>query len=95
MTTPSTLIKPSNVLQKQKAWNLIILNDPVNLMQYVVRIIMKIFGHDEATAVRMMLDVHNNGKAIVWSGKKETAELYLLKLLQAQLSAKIEEVNDD
>lgn len=73
-----------------KPWNVIVWNDPVTLMSYVVYVLQKLFGYDEPTATRLMLQVHNDGKAVVASEPRERAEHYVGRLhahgLQATLS---------
>lgn len=66
-------------------WHVVILNDPVNLMNYVTMIIQRIFGYAESKAQLMMLDVHQKGSCIVWTGDKEKAEFYLQQLQSFQL----------
>ena len=59
-----------------KAWNVIVWNDPVNLMTYVVLVFMKVLGFDKAKATKHMLEVHQLGKSIVATETRERAELY-------------------
>lgn len=70
-------------------WNVIVWNDPVTLMSHVVYVLRKLFGFDEATATRLMLQVHNEGRAAVASGPREKSELDVHRLhahgLQATL----------
>jgi len=40
----------------------------------------------------LMMQVHNNGKAIIWSGNKEKAEFYVQQLHTHQLTASLETV---
>ncbi|CAN5240597.1 ATP-dependent Clp protease adapter ClpS [soil metagenome] len=68
-------------------WQVIIYNDPVNLMTYVAAVIRRIFGYDQEKAHRLMLDVHHKGKAIVWTGEQEKAEFYVQQLQSYQLLA--------
>jgi ATP-dependent Clp protease adaptor protein ClpS len=71
-------------------WRVVVLNDPVNLMSYVVMVFKKVFGFDEATARRHMLEVHEQGRSIVWNGLREKAEAYAFTLQQWHLTAVIE-----
>ncbi|MES2706831.1 MAG: ATP-dependent Clp protease adapter ClpS [Verrucomicrobiota bacterium] len=66
-------------------WHVIIFNDPVNLMSYVTMVIRRIFGYGKDKAEQMMLDVHQKGKCIVWTGGRERAELYVRQLQEHQL----------
>ena len=71
-------------------WRVVVLNDPVNLMSYVVMVFKKIFGFDESTARQKMLEVHEQGRSIVWSGLREKAEAYVFTLQQWHLTAVLE-----
>lgn len=74
---------------QDRPWNVIVWNDPVTLMSYVVYVLRKLFGYDEPTATSLMLQVHHQGKAIVASGTRERGELHVTRLhahgLQATL----------
>ena len=55
-------------------WIVIVWNDPINLMSYVTLVFQKLFGYSLAKATQLMLQVHNEGKAVVSSGSREKAE---------------------
>jgi ATP-dependent Clp protease adaptor protein ClpS len=63
-----------------RPWLVIVWNDPVNLMSYVVYVFQKLFGYSHEKATRLMLDVHHEGKAIVSHGTKEKAEADVARL---------------
>ena len=65
-------------------------DDPVNLMGYVTWVFMKVFGYPEARARKHMLEVHHNGRSIVWTGQRERAEMYAEQLHSHLLLATIE-----
>jgi len=73
-------------------WNVIVHDDPVNLMDYVTMVLMRVFGHEESVAERMMMEVHTKGKSVVWSGGREKAEFYVQQLHSHQLKATMEKV---
>lgn len=56
-------------------WITIVWNDPINLMDYVTYVFMTHFGYPKAKAEKLMLDVHNEGRAVVSSGARERMEL--------------------
>jgi ATP-dependent Clp protease adaptor protein ClpS len=60
--------------ERDRPWLVIVHNDPVNLMSYVTWVLQKLFGYPRAKAHKLMLQVHNEGKAIVSSGPREKAE---------------------
>jgi ATP-dependent Clp protease adaptor protein ClpS len=68
-------------------WDVVVYNDPVNLMSFVTYAFRKVFGYTEEHAHRLMLEIHKKGKSIVWSGEKEKAEFYVQQLQGLQLLA--------
>ena len=73
-----------------QAWQVVVWNDPVNLMSYVVWVLRKLFGHPEPEATRLMLQVHHEGRAVVASGPLEKAELDCHRLHHHGLWATLE-----
>ena len=63
-----------------RPWIVIVWNDPINLMSYVTFVLRKLFGFSEEEATKLMLQVHNDGKAVVSSGEKEKAEFDVARL---------------
>lgn len=61
-------------------WDVIVWDDPVNLMSYVVYVFRKVFGYPEPVARKLMLQVHNEGRALVASEPREKAEMYVHQL---------------
>ncbi len=71
-------------------WVVIVWNDPINLMSYVVFVFQKLFGYSREKATRLMLDVHHKGKAVVSSGPRDKAELDVFHLHEHGLWATME-----
>src|SRR6267154_2382289 len=67
-------------VETAKPWVVIVWNDPVNLMSYVVFVFQKLFGYSKEKATKLMLDVHHKGKAVVSSGNREKAEIDVSRL---------------
>jgi len=65
---------------RDRPWIVIVWNDPINLMSYVTLVFRKLFGYSEAKATKLMLQVHNEGKAVVSSGTREKAEYDVARL---------------
>ena len=55
-------------------WVTIVWDDPVNLMSYVTHVFATYFGYPEPKADKLMLQVHNEGKAAVSHGTREEME---------------------
>lgn len=70
-------------------WHVLLWNDDIHSMDYVVLALMKTIGLGVKSAVHIMLEAHTNGKAIAWSGAKETAEAYREGLEEYGLTATI------
>ncbi len=65
---------------EDRPWVVIVWNDPINLMSYVTLVLQRLFGYSRSRATRLMLQVHNEGKAVVSSGTREKAELDVSRL---------------
>jgi len=57
-----------------RPWQVVVWDDPVNLMSYVVLVLRRVFGYDRPTAERLMLQVHHEGRAVVAREPRERAE---------------------
>lgn len=68
------------VVEPDLPWVVVVWNDPVNLMSYVVYVFQKLFGYPREKATRLMLDVHHKGKAAVSHGTREKAEIDVQRL---------------
>jgi len=66
--------------QEERPWVVIVWNDPINLMSYVTLVLQKLFGYSLQQATKLMLQVHNEGKAVVSSGNREKSELDVSRL---------------
>jgi ATP-dependent Clp protease adaptor protein ClpS len=75
---------------EDRVWNVIVWNDPVNLMSYVVWVFQSLFGFTREKATQLMLVVHNEGRAVVHSGPREQAEMDAFRLHHHGLWATLE-----
>ena len=58
-------------------WKVIVLNDSHNTFEGVAAALSRILpGVSYDQGLRIADQIHNSGRAIVWSGHKELAELY-------------------
>jgi len=74
-------------VEQDLPWDVIVWDDPVNLMAYVVHVLRKVLGVEEGVARRLMLQVHTEGKSLVATEPKETAERYVRQLHEHGLQA--------
>ena len=67
-------------LDTDQPWIVLVWNDPINTMEYVALVFQKLFGYSKEKAEKLMLDVHNLGRAVVSSGAREKAEIDVFRL---------------
>ena len=89
-STPNILEQTEVEIELAQVWKVIVLNDPVNLMNYVVMVFRKVFGYGEQKAIKHMKEVHELGKSIIWTGERELAESYVFQLQKWRLQAVLE-----
>lgn len=81
-TAPLEVEEPEvgDVTLTDRPWIVVVWNDPVNLMSYVVYVFQKLFGYSREKATRLMLQVHYEGKAVVSDGSREKCEADVARL---------------
>ena len=91
-TVPETIESTESKVKAafEKNWNVIVWNDPVNLMSYVVFVLMKVLAFTKEKATRHMLQVHQAGKSLVATESREKAEFYHQQIQAHGLSVTIE-----
>ena len=80
----------SELTEPAEPWKVIVHNDPVNLMTYVAMVFRRVFGFPRERAEKHMLEVHEKGQSVVWSGSREKAEHYVQQLHTYLLLATVE-----
>jgi len=80
---PATLTPPRERIRRGRgtglgrAWRVIVLNDDHNTFQGVAFALSSILpGVSYDQGIELASRIHETGQAIVWSGERETAELY-------------------
>jgi len=73
-----------------RGWSVLVWNDPVNLMDYVVYIFKTVLKMNEQDATRHMWEVHHQGKSTVARETREKAELLVHRLRGFGLNATLE-----
>jgi ATP-dependent Clp protease adaptor protein ClpS len=88
-TVPKPQTRPRPDLDA--VWKVVLLNDEVNLMPYVMHVLMRVLSMSRETAQVHMEEAHKTGRSVVWIGVKEKAEHYVLLLNQWHLGAILEQ----
>lgn len=90
---PERIRAPDEIeeLDVARPWNVVVWNDPINLMSYVTFVFRKVFGYSKSKATRLMLQVHFDGRSIVSSGPLERAEIDVAAMHHHGLWATLEQ----
>lgn len=78
---PDTLTAPDEVAEDDTItiflpnYHVILLDDNDHSYEYVIEMLVKLFGHSQETAYRMACDVDRQGRVVVDTTTKERAEL--------------------
>ncbi len=92
-TTPSTQEETRQEQQILPPYRVVLHNDDVNEMNYVVSCLLKaVPSLSSQRATEIMMEAHNHGKATVTTCPLELAELYRDRLEGFGLTATIEKV---
>jgi ATP-dependent Clp protease adaptor protein ClpS len=69
------------------SWRVIVLNDNHNTFEHVATTLARVIpGMSIDGGYQIADQIHNSGRAIVWSGDREAAELYWEQLSEAGLT---------
>jgi ATP-dependent Clp protease adaptor protein ClpS len=74
-----------------RGWSVIVWNDPVNLMDYVVYVFKAVLKMNEKDASKHMWEVHQKGKSMVARETREKSELIVHRLRGFGLNATMEQ----
>lgn len=61
--------------RRQPPYAVILHNDDINTMDFVITVLRKVFGYTVEKCVELMLQAHEQGRTAVWVGALEVAEL--------------------
>jgi ATP-dependent Clp protease adaptor protein ClpS len=71
--------RPSEAHETRSAkvppYHVVLENDDYHSFEFVVHVLIKALGYAKERAFQLMLQAHNSGRAVVWTGPKEVAEL--------------------
>ena len=77
--TPFTEVVPDEdtetTTRRQPPYAVIIHNDDLNSMAFVIEVLIKVFGYTVPKCYELMMLAHRTGRSVVWVGALEVAEL--------------------
>ena len=80
-----TRVLPEPITETRTAvdrpWQVVVWDDPINLMSYVVYVFQKLFGYSTQKATKHMLEVHTKGKGICGVFNYEIAETKVAQVM--------------
>ena len=81
-------------LETDGPWCTVVWNDPVNLMSYVEFVFRRYFGYSHLVAEQLMMQVHEEGRAIVSTGSRERVETDVQAMHSFGLQATLEKAGE-
>ncbi len=96
MSAPRTAETPvketREAVRLEDMYQVVLHNDDVNSMEHVVLCLMRVFGHSQELAVRIMLEAHHTGQAVAEVEPEAPARLHRDQLESFGLAATVEKV---
>ena len=89
-TSPTVAPDVDERSQTDEPWKVVVWNDPVNLFDYVIWVLMTLFGHSKDKASKLTHQIHHEGRAVVSDGPREQAEIDCFRLHRQGLWATLE-----
>lgn len=72
---PDTDTDTETRTKRQPPYAVILHNDDINTMDWVILVLRKVFGYEVEKCFELMLEAHEKGRSAVWVGSLEVAEL--------------------
>ncbi|MCL2744658.1 MAG: ATP-dependent Clp protease adaptor ClpS [Planctomycetaceae bacterium] len=77
--TPEVQVKPKNKKKRkpkrEPRFSVVLWNDDVHTFQYVIVMLQALFGYPPEKGMQLAQEVHNTGRAVVFTSSLEKAEL--------------------
>src|SRR5947209_3319657 len=73
--TTETETQEETRTRRMPPYNVILDNDDHHSMPFVVEVLCKVLGCPVERAFQLMLEAHTSGRAVIWTGSREVAEL--------------------
>jgi ATP-dependent Clp protease adaptor protein ClpS len=75
VTSPRTKPREDTKTRRVPPYHVVLANDDHHSMEFVVDVLRKVFGIAMERATQFMLEAHTTGRAVIWTGPREVAEL--------------------
>src|SRR5262249_55294436 len=69
--------RPSDKSQTRRIppYHVVLANDDQHTIEFVIDVVRKVRGTPLERAVQLRMEAHTSGRAVIWTGTKEVAEL--------------------
>jgi ATP-dependent Clp protease adaptor protein ClpS len=69
--------RPSDKSQTRRIppYHVVLANDDQHTIEFVIDVLRKVLGAPMERAVQLTMEAHTSGRAVIWTGPKEVAEL--------------------
>ncbi len=85
MSEPDVTVQPREEeavkTRRLPPYNVILANDDYHSFEFVIEVLRKALGYSEEKAFLLTHEAHHQGRAVVWTGSKEVAELKAEQML--------------
>lgn len=94
MPQPDSIHRADTVTQKELGpiCQVVLFNDDINSMEYVVLCLMQVFGHNLPIAAKIMYEAHHRGRAIAEVEGESSANHHTTQLHTHGLNAVVERI---
>jgi ATP-dependent Clp protease adaptor protein ClpS len=75
VTNPRTKPREETRTRRLPPYHVVIANDDDHSIEFVVEVLKKVLGCPLERALQLTLEAHTSGRAVIWTGPKEVAEL--------------------
>ncbi len=72
---PDTDTDNETKTKRQPPYAVILHNDDINGMDFVIEVLRKVFGYTLEKCAALTIEAHEKGRSVVWIGALEVAEL--------------------
>ena len=73
-------------------YQVVLLNDDHNTLEYVVMALMNVFSHDEFMSVRVAMEAHKRGRSIAQVEDEQSAVAHSGQLGKMGIGSKVEKI---
>jgi ATP-dependent Clp protease adaptor protein ClpS len=90
---PETDVRDDEALATDEPYSVVLYNDNVNAMEYVIQCLISVFGHPYPLAAKIMMEAHHSGRALAATEGRTEAVAHCRQLKAKGLNATVEKAS--